>query len=250
MHAHLLRPRLGGRTRSRSSCATSPRRGHEIASHGYAHRLVYDQTRGGLSRGCPPRQAAARGRHRHHRGGLSGAELLGHAPIAVGARHSHRGRATATTRASSRFATIATAFPRSPRHPYASRGAGGSIVEVPGSTVRLGPLNLPMAGAGTFAFFRMRWTRWGIARLNRLERQPAVFYIHPWEIDPDQPRLPAGWLGRFRHYRNLHQDANAGCAPCSRIFSSAPSDTLLQTRCASRSRSRSKCARAVRRTSW
>jgi hypothetical protein len=49
------------------------------------------------------------------------------------------------------------------------------------------------------------WTRWGIARLNALEGRPAVFYIHPWEIDPDQPRLQAGWLGRFRHYRNLDQ---------------------------------------------
>ena len=45
----------------------------------------------------------------------------------------------------------------------------------------------------------------GIARLNRLEGRPAVFYIHPWEIDADQPRLAASRLGRFRHYRNLHQ---------------------------------------------
>ena len=42
-----------------------------------------------------------------------------------------------------------------------------------------------------------------IARLNAVEHQAAVFYIHPWEIDPEQPRLQAGWLGRFRHYRNL-----------------------------------------------
>jgi hypothetical protein len=42
-----------------------------------------------------------------------------------------------------------------------------------------------------------------MARVNHLERRPAVFYLHPWEIDPDQPRLTAGRLGRFRHYRNL-----------------------------------------------
>ena len=41
--------------------------------------------------------------------------------------------------------------------------------------------------------------------MNQHEQQPAVFYLHPWEIDPDQPRLPAGALGRFRHYRNLHK---------------------------------------------
>ena len=49
----------------------------------------------------------------------------------------------------------------------------------------------------------MRWTRWGIGRLNERERQPAIFYLHPWEIDPDQPRLQAGVLSRLRHYRNL-----------------------------------------------
>ena len=48
-----------------------------------------------------------------------------------------------------------------------------------------------------------RWTRWGIDRLNGLERHAAVFYLHPWEIDPDQPKLAAGALSRFRHYRNL-----------------------------------------------
>ena len=46
--------------------------------------------------------------------------------------------------------------------------------------------------------------RWGIARLNQVEGQPAIFYLHPWEIDPQQPRLRASALGRFRHYRNLH----------------------------------------------
>ena len=65
------------------------------------------------------------------------------------------------------------------------------------------PLNLPVAGGGYFRILPYEWTRWGIARLNRVEGQPAIFYLHPWEIDPDQPRLPAGLLGRFRHYRNL-----------------------------------------------
>ena len=80
---------------------------------------------------------------------------------------------------------------------------GGALIEVPGSTVRVGPLNLPVAGGGYFRLLPYAWTRWGIARLNAREQRPAVFYLHPWEIDPDQPRLPAGWLGRFRHYRNL-----------------------------------------------
>ena len=76
-------------------------------------------------------------------------------------------------------------------------------MEVPGSTTRVGPMNLPVAGGGYFRILPYWWTRWGIDRVNRLERRPAVFYLHPWEIDPDQPRLEAGRLSRFRHYRNL-----------------------------------------------
>jgi hypothetical protein len=64
-------------------------------------------------------------------------------------------------------------------------------------------MNLPVAGGGYFRLLPYRWTRWGIARVNRLEQRPVVFYLHPWEIDPGQPRLPAGRLGEFRHYRNL-----------------------------------------------
>src|SRR5207244_6934496 len=70
-------------------------------------------------------------------------------------------------------------------------------------TVRRGPLNLPVAGCGYFRILPYPWTRWGIARINEREQRPAIFYLHPWEVDPDQPRLPAGLLGRLRHYRNL-----------------------------------------------
>ena len=84
-----------------------------------------------------------------------------------------------------------------------SERRAGTIVEVPGSTTRLGPINLPVAGGGYFRLLPYWWTRWGISRVNRLENRAAVFYLHPWEIDPGQPRLPAGRLGRFRHYRHL-----------------------------------------------
>jgi hypothetical protein len=77
------------------------------------------------------------------------------------------------------------------------------LLEVPGSTTSAGPLNLPIAGGGYFRLLPYWWTRWGIERVNRMERRPVVFYLHPWEIDPDQPRLGASRLGRFRHYRNL-----------------------------------------------
>jgi polysaccharide deacetylase family protein (PEP-CTERM system associated) len=96
-------------------------------------------------------------------------------------------------------------IPISPREPFSIERESGLLFEVPGSTVRVGPLNLPVAGGGYFRILPYWWTRWGIGRLNTVERQAAVFYLHPWEIDPDQPRLSAGLLGKFRHYRNLRE---------------------------------------------
>jgi polysaccharide deacetylase family protein (PEP-CTERM system associated) len=176
--------------------------GHEIASHGYAHRLIYDQTprafREDVRRSKHLLEDACGHRVRGYRApsysitprSLWALDVLvdeGYAydssifPI----RHDRYG------------------IPTSGRQPYRLDRGGGSITEIPGSTTRIGPMNLPVAGGGYFRLLPYGWTRWGIARVNRVERKPVVFYLHPWEIDPDQPRLPVGRLGRFRHYRNL-----------------------------------------------
>jgi polysaccharide deacetylase family protein (PEP-CTERM system associated) len=95
-------------------------------------------------------------------------------------------------------------LPTWPRHLQEVRRPHGRLWELPGSTVRRGGVNWPMGGGGYFRLLPYGWTADGIRRLNEREQQPANFYLHPWEIDPDQPRLPAGALSRFRHYRNLH----------------------------------------------
>lgn len=180
------------------------RAGHEIASHGYAHRLIYDQT-----------PAAFREDVRRAKGILEEAG----------------GRAVAGYRAPSYSITPRSLWaidilaeegytydssifpirhdrygiPVSARRPYRIVRGARSLIEVPGSTTRFGPLNLPVAGGGYFRLLPYWWTRWGISRVNRLEGRPVVFYLHPWEIDPGQPRLPAGRLSRIRHYRNLEQ---------------------------------------------
>ena len=179
-------------------------RGHEIASHGYAHRLIYDQT-----------PAAFREDVRRAKQVLedaAGCEVLGYrAPsysvtprslwaLDVLIEEGYRYDSSIFPVRHDRYG-----IPVSPREPFHIARTGGGLMEVPGSTVRLGPLNLPIAGGGSFRILPYGWMRWGIARLNRTEQRPAVFYIHPWEIDPDQPRLAAGWLGRFRHYRNLDE---------------------------------------------
>jgi hypothetical protein len=64
-------------------------------------------------------------------------------------------------------------------------------------------VNLPVAGGGYFRLCPYAWTKWGIGRVNRAEGQPVVFYLHPWEIDPHQPRFPLSTLTGLRHYGNL-----------------------------------------------
>ncbi len=95
-------------------------------------------------------------------------------------------------------------IPDAPRFPWVVASNGGSsLVEFPISTVRLFGLNLPFVGGGYLRLLPPGLVRWGMRRLNRREGRPAIVYIHPWEIDPGQPRQPVGWLTRVRHYRNL-----------------------------------------------
>jgi Domain of unknown function (DUF3473) len=64
---------------------------------------------------------------------------------------------------------------------------------------------IPVAGGGYFRLFPYWFTRWALSAVNREDQMPFVFYLHPWEIDPGQPRVPASLLSRFRHYNNLHK---------------------------------------------
>jgi polysaccharide deacetylase family protein (PEP-CTERM system associated) len=175
---------------------------HEIASHGYAHRLVYDLL---------PEEF--REDVRRAKGVLE--------DISAGPVHGYRAPSYSVTKQSLWALDVlieeghtydASIFPihhdrygipDAPRHVHVLRRSGGSIVEAPASTVRVGRVNLPIAGGGYFRLLPYAWTRWGIERLNRLEQRPAIFYVHPWEIDRDQPRIAAGPVARFRHYRNL-----------------------------------------------
>ena len=96
-------------------------------------------------------------------------------------------------------------IPGSPRFAY--RHPNG-LLEYPISTVRMLGGNLPISGGGYFRLFPYGFSRFFLRSLNRTEQQPFVFYLHPWEVDPDQPRMrQARWLSRFRHYNNL--DATA-----------------------------------------
>lgn len=94
-------------------------------------------------------------------------------------------------------------IPDAPRFPHRrSVGAGADLAEFPLSTVARGRWRLPVAGGGYFRLFPYAVTRRAVRYLNERERQPAILYFHPWEIDAGQPRLPGGRLSRFRHTVN------------------------------------------------
>ena len=115
-------------------------------------------------------------------------------------------------------------IPDAPRHVHRIERAAGSITEVPASTIRLGPVNVPIAGGGYFRVLPYAFTRWGIARLNAAGER-AIFYLHPWEIDPHQPRLPSSRPTAWRHYANLDDTINR----LERLVGDFAFDTVLNT---------------------
>ncbi len=96
-------------------------------------------------------------------------------------------------------------FPGARRSPHMIQTGSGSIMEFPPSTIRILGINIPVAGGGYLRLLPFEFIKYSIKRLNEKEKIMAVIYFHPWEIDVDQPRLKACLKSRFRHYINLHK---------------------------------------------
>jgi polysaccharide deacetylase family protein (PEP-CTERM system associated) len=93
-------------------------------------------------------------------------------------------------------------MPDAPRGPFRYNGSG--ILELPVTTARLLGRNVPAGGGGYFRLLPYGYYRWALRQVNEGEGRPGIFYFHPWEIDPDQPRQRGvGWKTRIRHYTNL-----------------------------------------------
>lgn len=176
--------------------------GHELASHGYWHERVDRQT-----------PAAFRADILHAKTVLEdtgGVAVQGYrAPtFSVGPRTPWAFDLLAETGhrySSSVFPVRHDLYgaPDAPRTPY--RHPHGGLLEIPMTTLRIGSHNLPCAGGGYFRLVPYRLYRAALRRWHAAQRAPGVFYTHPWEIDPDQPRVTTpNRLSRFRHYNNLH----------------------------------------------
>jgi len=178
-------------------------RGHEVASHGYSHTLVHDQNRQEFHR------EAVLSRRILQDG--SGQPVLGYraASFSIGRRNLWAVDVLAEAGYaydSSLFPVFHDryGFPGAPRRIYRLRTRDGMcLTEVPPSTLALGRATLPVAGGGYLRLYPAAFTRWAVERLNRTEGIPAVVYVHPWEVDPEQPRIRASLLSRMRHYSRL-----------------------------------------------
>lgn len=174
--------------------------GHELASHGYGHQRASDLSRDEF--------AADITRAKRILEDLSGQAVRGYrAPsfsIGTGNLWAFDALARAGYEYSSSIYPIKHdhyGMPDSPRFAYR---VGCGLLEVPVTTLRMFNRNLPSSGGGYFRLLPYRLSRWMIGKVNRDDREPAVFYFHPWEIDPGQPRIAGiDAKTRFRHYVNI-----------------------------------------------
>ncbi len=176
-------------------------RGHELACHGYAHIRVNRQS--------PEEFRADVARAKAVLEDTAGVEVIGYRAPSYSVGQHNLWALTVLQALGFKYSSSIYpvrhdlyGWPLAPRFPFHPEVAP-KLLEIPITTIRLWGKNWPCGGGGYFRLFPYRFSRWALCRVNR-EGLPAVFYFHPWEIDPDQPR-PAGlrFKTRLRHYLNL-----------------------------------------------
>ena len=191
--------------RNRAAMRQIVERGHELASHGYDHTRVFTFTRDEFAADIAKARAILED--------ATGQVITGYrAPsFSIDARNpwAHEVLAEQGYVYSSSVAPVVHdhyGWREAPR--FAFQPVNGSdLVEIPVTTALLARKRLAAGGGGFFRVLPYGFTRWAIKQVNA-ERRPAVFYFHPWEVDPDQPRVSGARLrSRLRHYTNLSRMA-------------------------------------------
>jgi polysaccharide deacetylase family protein (PEP-CTERM system associated) len=178
--------------------------GHEVACHGYAHRMICEQTPDEFTEDIRRAKAILED--------TIDEEVMGYRAPTFSI--TQRTLWALDILAEEGFQYDSSIFPvRHDRYgfPAWSRnirkvklGGGNSIIEAPPLTVRMLGMNFPVAGGGYFRLLPLGVTSWAIRRMNA-EGHPAILYLHPWELDSEQPRFSIPHLQRFRHYLNLSE---------------------------------------------
>lgn len=189
--------------RSRSLIERIHRAGHEIACHGLTHELVYRQTPEVFQRETRDSKAMLED--------ATGGPVLGYRAASYSITAQSLWALDVLWELG--FQYDSSIFPiahdrygipgASTRPGAVQTPKGRSIIEFPLSTVGLFGMRAPVAGGGYFRLLPYAFTRWGLRTINERDDLPFIFYLHPWEVDPGQPRFKASLLSRFRHYSNL-----------------------------------------------
>jgi polysaccharide deacetylase family protein (PEP-CTERM system associated) len=200
--------------------------GHEVASHGYSHQFIYrqnpevfyDETRRSkqiledlIQEPVTGYRAASYSITNRSLWALDALAELGFTwdSSIFPTRHDNYG------------------IPGSPEEPYKIiTRSGAKLTEFPLTTAKVLGQSIPAAGGGYFRQYPYALSRWLFQRASDDGQKPQIFYLHPWEIDPEQPRIPnASWFSRFRHYTNLHR-----CMPrLQRLIGDFPFGTMSQS---------------------
>jgi polysaccharide deacetylase family protein (PEP-CTERM system associated) len=175
--------------------------GHELASHGFSHLRATEQSPAEFARDITRAKKLLED--------LGGVEVCGYRAPSFSIGEDNLWALDAIHEAGYRYSSSIYpirhdhyGMPDSPRFAHCPRAH--RLVELPATTVRLMDRNFPASGGGYFRLLPYAASRWLIARVNEHDHAPAIFYFHPWEIDPGQPRVPAiDARTRFRHYINL-----------------------------------------------
>lgn len=176
--------------------------GHEIASHGYDHARVFTFNRARFAADITKARAILED--------ASGQKVIGYrAPsFSIDARTlwAFEELARQGYTYSSSVAPVAHdhyGWPEAPRFAFRPI-AGSELIELPVTTAMLGSRRVAAGGGGFFRVLPYRFTRWAIQQVNTQDQRPAVFYFHPWEVDPEQPRVAnAPMRSKLRHYTGL-----------------------------------------------
>lgn len=178
-------------------------RGHEVASHGYGHRMLTSMT--------PPEFRVDVRRAKAAIEDAAGVAVTGYrAPTFSVVRRTLWALAVLAEEGFHYDSSIFPihhdryGIPDASRFPHRlATGAGDDLVEFPITTVAVAGQRLPLTGGGYFRLAPYALIRAAIRRVNAHDGQPAIVYLHPWELDPGQPRMAVGGVTRFRHYINL-----------------------------------------------
>jgi polysaccharide deacetylase family protein (PEP-CTERM system associated) len=176
--------------------------GHELASHGYAHRLATEQNREEFHQDVT--------RAKRLLEDIGGVVVKGYRAPSFSIGRDNLWALECLREAGYSYSSSVYpiqsdhyGMPEAPRFAFYPE-AGRGLLELPLTTVRLFNRNLPAGGGGYFRLLPYGVSRWCMKRVNAVDRQPCIFYFHPWEIDPGQPRQRGASLrSRFRHYVNL-----------------------------------------------